>query len=527
MAVSVTPLVILGVLLLLIACFQHRKRHVSSDSRLYPPIVSISSRDMFNNPRHAYESALTDYGPVVGVWRKGRLEYIVDNNLAMAVLTNDEAFSFQEGTATILNIHYMYQIFSGFWSDMDDLVKKGISFQLETIVDKVTPIFLQRMEDRIQAMSSRTSGSDSGMNIFDHAHATICEAMLLVVLGQRFMDQKFLKVAEQVAIDIAVVTGMYQNTSWWARTFPLFWRVATWSGRSLLLVWLTECIFRSRVLFSLAFQFLPVVGPVIWGVMEAEFSVKNLDDFEDDEASLKAGEVTVLQYLARRWRPCVSRLRKVQCFLWIFCLILGILFASVHQTSSVVAWVVCELATRPEYLSDLREELTSLAPTNPETDFPQITHTALKSATSLDSFIREVLRTKGDTLSTCRLTTRDVKIGGNVIPKGFLVIPMASLSHFNTEYHGPDADVFDGNRWTRRSESKPAIMGSPSYFPFGLGKWACPGRFLAINEIKLVVWSIIGRWTPHLKDGTYRITDPLNITSVPPEAELNFVKRSA
>ncbi|KAJ6594254.1 hypothetical protein B0H19DRAFT_55335 [Mycena capillaripes] len=191
-----------------------------------------------------------------------------------------QAFSFQEGTATILNIHYLCQIFSGFWSDMDDLVKNGISFQLETIVDKVTPIFLQRMDNCIQAMSSHTSDLDNGMNIFDHAHATICEAMLLVVLGQRFMDQKFLKVAEQGAIDTAIVTGMYQNTSWCARTFPAFWRFATWS----------------RVLFSLAFRFLPVVGPVMWGVMEAEFSVASVSHFNSSDANVFDGKRWTRQY---------------------------------------------------------------------------------------------------------------------------------------------------------------------------------------------------------------------------------------
>ncbi|KAJ7169083.1 cytochrome P450 [Mycena crocata] len=489
------------VVLFLAAYFYSRRFRGST---VQPPIVSISSWDMFNNPRQAYESVLVDFGPVVGVWRKGRLEYIVDNTLTMEVLTNDEAFSFREGTATILNFHYMHRLFSGFWSDMDDLVKKGITFQLETIVERVSPIFMQRMEEHIRATS------EDGLNIFEHAHATISEAMLLVILGQAFVDKKFLAVAEQVALDIATATGMYQNTSWWARTFPGSWRIITWF----------------RVLFSLVFQFVPVVGPVVWNVMEAEFSVKNPDENYDEDASLRAGEVTILQYLARRWKPCTSKSRKITCFLWILCLILGILFASVHQTSSVVSWVVCELAARPEYLPEIREEFDLLSAPDPATKLPQITQTALKRATSLDSFIREVLRTKGDTLSTCRLTTRDVNIGGVVIPKGFLVVPLASLSHFNPNYHGFDAHTFNGHRWSSQSEFKPAVMGSLSYFPFGLGKWACPGRYLAINEIKMVVWSIIGKWTPHLKGGKYHIIDPLNITSVPPQAVLLFERFS-
>ena len=55
---------------------------------------------------------------------------------------------------------------------------------------------------------------------------------------------------------------------------------------------------------------------------------------------------------------------------------------------------------------------------------------------------------------------------------------MASLSHRSREYHGEDADIFDGLRWVEKNQ--PAVMVSPSYFPFGLNRWACPGRVLAV-----------------------------------------------
>jgi len=48
----------------------------------------------------------------------------------------------------------------------------------------------------------------------------------------------------------------------------------------------------------------------------------------------------------------------------------------------------------------------------------------------------------------------------------------------NEEYHGKDAKEFIGDRWV--AQRKPAVMVSNSYLPFGLGRWACPGRFLAI-----------------------------------------------
>lgn len=47
-----------------------------------------------------------------------------------------------------------------------------------------------------------------------------------------------------------------------------------------------------------------------------------------------------------------------------------------------------------------------------------ITYKALKDAVRLDSFIREVLRTKGDTLNAVRRATCNVPLGEYTIPKG-------------------------------------------------------------------------------------------------------------
>ena len=44
-----------------------------------------------------------------------------------------------------------------------------------------------------------------------------------------------------------------------------------------------------------------------------------------------------------------------------------------------------------------------------------------------------------------------------------------------------------------------------------------------VVEIKMMIWAIIDRTTPKL-DGDYRIVDPLNITSVPPEGRIVLEK---
>jgi cytochrome P450 len=79
-----------------------------------------------------------------------------------------------------------------------------------------------------------------------------------------------------------------------------------------------------------------------------------------------------------------------------------------------MVWVLCELALRPEYQDEIFDELKQSMKDGPE----QLTHEDLKQATLTDSFIREVMRTKGDTFSTVRMAVNDVKLGDYMIPKG-------------------------------------------------------------------------------------------------------------
>jgi len=234
----------------------------------------------------------------------------------------------------------------------------------------------------------------------------------------------------------------------------------------------------------------------------------------------KEEEISVLDLLAREnTRP--DGTLPILTRVWILTLLLGLIFASVHQTATVIVWVLFKLAKRQEYLPALREELESLVICDPITGIPKsITNEDLRAARHLDSFIREVMRTKGDTLSTVRITTTDAPLGGYVIPRGYPVIPLTTLSHTAPDYYGPTSTVYDGFRWTE--EDKSASMTGPGYLAFGLGRWACPGRALAVAEIKMSVLTLILVSTPELEGGRYDIVDKLNITSVPPQGRFRL-----
>jgi hypothetical protein len=62
-----------------------------------------------------------------------------------------------------------------------------------------------------------------------------------------------------------------------------------------------------------------------------------------------------------------------------------------------------------------------------------------------------------------------------------LVFPLATLAHLNPAHH-PNPSVFSPERW-QGTNARPAIMSSTSFIPFGLGRWSCPGRALAVSGL--------------------------------------------
>lgn len=459
----------------------------------YPPVIDIPADDIFNRPLQAYEQALRDHGPVIGVKRKGKLEYIVNREYTKYVFADDKSLSFEEGAATILNLRFLLKIRGGrFYKDVDKLITSGIIPRIEAITNKIYPIFMRHAR-RLVEDGQKNNGC---VDFFAHTNHSIAESMLTVVMGEQCVNQRNLNIIQDMAHSIANITGIYENLSWFSRTFPRL------SKFSRLL----------RLLFgTLIYRYFFVLGPYVW----RELRNNKFEPLARSEKEHDANE-SVLRYLGRMFAREDGTVSAVDTF-WCMCLMLSLIFASVHQTAVVAVWVMYELASRPTYIPAIREELLAVAELQADGSH-YLSYDSLRNARLLDSFIREVMRLKGDTLGVCRQTVQDTPMGQYVIPKGHLVIPMASLSHRSREYHGQDAEVFDGFRWVERN--LPAVMVGPTYFPFGMNRWACPGRVLAVSEMKMIALTILALADPTLEGGKYTVVDPLNTTSVQPAGKL-------
>ncbi|KAK3936260.1 cytochrome P450 monooxygenase [Diplogelasinospora grovesii] len=176
---------------------------------------------------------------------------------------------------------------------------------------------------------------------------------------------------------------------------------------------------------------------------------------------------------------------------------LGIIFASVHTTSDMY-----DLAVRPEYMAPLREEIRGVLAAHGG----EMTARGLQQMLKLDSFMKESLR-----LSPPLTTTFHRVVGrrGLALPNGQHVPPGATVELASRAivsdpaWHQGDADpaVFDGLRHYRRRTRPGAgaadharhqfVASHEQSLAFGYGRHACPGRFFAANELKMLLARLI------------------------------------
>lgn len=106
--------------------------------------------------------------------------------------------------------------------------------------------------------------------------------------------------------------------------------------------------------------------------------------------------------------------------------------------------------------------------------------------------MNETLRLYSPALSAPWEAGEDVVIAGVAIPKGTTVTTFFSMIHYNPSIWGADANVFNPDRWD-------TVTGAVAN-PFALesfinGPRTCPGRALALLEIKTIIVELISNFS--------------------------------
>ncbi|KAM6503778.1 Cytochrome P450 [Amanita muscaria] len=175
--------------------------------------------------------------------------------------------------------------------------------------------------------------------------------------------------------------------------------------------------------------------------------------------------------------------------------LLGINFASIHTTTIIdplilVTWsssnftqaftfVLFELATRPEYVQPLRDEIEAVI-----NDEGWSKDSVLKLR-KLDSFIKECLR-----VSNSNIGGSQNKSYGTTVPAGSMIVVPFNPVHT------------DGMRTQEGEGAKHQLLSlGVDYVLFGHGRHACPGRFFVVNELKVMLAHVLLNYDIKMVDG--------------------------
>ncbi|KAJ1915151.1 hypothetical protein IWQ60_008551 [Tieghemiomyces parasiticus] len=188
---------------------------------------------------------------------------------------------------------------------------------------------------------------------------------------------------------------------------------------------------------------------------------------------------------------------------------LAMSFASVHTTSFMFHRILAHLSGHPELRAKLRAEQRTVV----EHSGPLTSPAALDAMVLLDACIQEASRTANLAAAFQRVTTVDtVFANGQIIPKGSTVYLSPVAINCSAELYGEDWDTFRPERFLEGAAGMGDEKKTKAYtkstairqnlLSFGSGRHVCPGRFLAVSEIKRMLCILLRRYDFETASGT-------------------------
>ncbi len=160
------------------------------------------------------------------------------------------------------------------------------------------------------------------------------------------------------------------------------------------------------------------------------------------------------------------------------------LIAGEDTTAHSIAWLLHLLHQNPDSLAKAVAEVTVLA-----SEPAQYTLESMDSLVYLDACITESMRLKPVAPFINLEAIDDTVIENVAVPKGTIV--MCLLRHDTMdEAHFVDASTFRPERWIEGAANIDKRVSTP----FGSGPRTCPGRYLALLEIKLAAAMLLSRF---------------------------------
>ena len=169
--------------------------------------------------------------------------------------------------------------------------------------------------------------------------------------------------------------------------------------------------------------------------------------------------------------------------------VLTLLLAGEDTTANTLAWMIHLLWRNPQALARATEEVRRVV--------ADVTNPAFDEMTQLnyvEACAHETMRIKPVAPILPLETLREMTIGDVQLPAGIVVTSLMRRDAMS-DSHLPRAAAFEPERWL--ADGAPGAMANAAKrlsMPFGAGPRICPGRYLALLEMKMAMATLLGRF---------------------------------
>ncbi|KAJ0376896.1 hypothetical protein COL26b_004952 [Colletotrichum chrysophilum] len=166
---------------------------------------------------------------------------------------------------------------------------------------------------------------------------------------------------------------------------------------------------------------------------------------------------------------------------------ISLAMVAIHTTADLLEKTLLALSEHEELIDLLRQEIVSVLSVH------GLSNAGLAQLDLMDSVLKEVQRI--NPVANCflnRIAVEDFRLAnGMLIPQGTLL--GVGPTHMWDNSFCEDGEKFDGLRFHRMRQNPELkqqsylVSTSPNQLGFGHGSHACPGRFFAANEVKIIL----------------------------------------
>ncbi|MBX9609130.1 MAG: cytochrome P450 [Gammaproteobacteria bacterium] len=198
-----------------------------------------------------------------------------------------------------------------------------------------------------------------------------------------------------------------------------------------------------------------------------------------------------------------------------------LLLAGEDTTANTIAWAVNFFIEQPALFARARAEADAVLGDSPvATDVDKAGDLPF-----IEAFYNETMRLKPVAPINAMEPLEDVELMGYRIPRG-TVIMMLTRHMATDEARFGHAKTFDPDRWLREAPVAGCPHDTSAYVPFGTGPRFCPGRNLALLEIRTVLSMLCRNFDVRLAPGTPPVEEHLAFTMMPRNLTVRLTART-